>query len=419
MLRNHEVSHLWGDAMRKPLVFLAATLLGFFGTAPAWAQKQGAPSQSTHPTGNVPSQPGQPIGQNPSVPQMQTPLYVSGRVLMDTGQPVPEPVSVELSCGMGVVQVIRTDLKGYFQFVLGAGPQGNMDLSAANETPMDQALGMSGNAGFGVPGNGGMGLFANLAGCELRVSVDGFQPSVHPIVSPPDLQTIDVGTFHLARIAGVQGSAISVTSLLVPGNARKEFEKGENDARSRKFNTATEHFQKAVAEYDGYAAAWTELGRMYAIGGDAPDAHEAFNKAIAADPKYIPPYLNLASLQLEGFEYTNAINTAVKVLALNPSAYVASYLQAVGYFRLGRLDEAEKSARDSENTPRNNFPQAHALLADIFMQKQDMPNAANEMRAYLKEAPKGPLAPAIKKKLAEIDPSSAGSDAVASSQQHK
>jgi len=82
---------------------------------------------------------------------MQTPLYVNGRVLlMDTGQPAPEPVSVHLNCGMNLLQVIQTDLKGYFQFILGAGPQSNANLSAADDTPIGMmGGGMNSPASFG------------------------------------------------------------------------------------------------------------------------------------------------------------------------------------------------------------------------------------------------------------------------------
>src|ERR1700719_4739591 len=78
---------------------------------PLWGQKTQPPSQ---PTGPAPPTSGQPVGPSrPSSPQMQTPFFVNGRVLLD-GQPVPEPVSVGLSCGVRTVQVIHTDLKGNF-----------------------------------------------------------------------------------------------------------------------------------------------------------------------------------------------------------------------------------------------------------------------------------------------------------------
>ena len=131
--------------MKRPMKRLIACsciagLLLFLTVVPSWGQKSGSsgPSRPSAPSaGSAPNVPGQqsPMGQ--SSPQMQTPLYVNGRVLlMDTGQPAPEPVSVQLNCGVSLLQAIQTDLKGYFQFILGAGPQGNMNLSAADDTPI-------------------------------------------------------------------------------------------------------------------------------------------------------------------------------------------------------------------------------------------------------------------------------------------
>lgn len=388
---------------------LTAGLLLFLIVAPSWAQKSGggAPSQPSAPaTATAPNAPGQNPMSQPGG-QIQTPFYVDGRVLLnDTNQPAPEPVSVTLSCGANVLQVIQTDLKGYFQFVLGAGPQSNANLSAADQTPIGMA-GMSGSGMGSSPSFGRLGGFGNLTGCELRVSVDGYLPASHILSGPPELSTMDVGTLRLTRIAGVQGSAISVTSMLVPANARKEFERGDKDARNNKLKSAAEHLEKAVAEYDNYAAAWTELGGIYAANREIEKSRQAYAKAIAADPKYIPPYVNLANLQLQNQEYENVVATTGKALALNPSIEVANYFQAFANFRLNRLDAAEKIARQAASGPAPTFPQWHALLADIFLQKQDYPNAAAQMQAYLKQAPKGALAPEIKKKLDEIGGASA------------
>ena len=334
---------------------------------------------------------------------MQTPLYVNGRVLVD-GQPVPEPVSVGLNCGTRSLQVIRTDIKGYFQFTLGAGPQGNMDVSASDQTPT--------GAGMNVPnGFGGYGGSGGLTGCELHISVAGYQPLTNMITTPADLRTIDVGVLQLRRIAGVSGSAISVTSLLVPNGARKEFNKGAEDARNNKLDSATQHLEKAVAEYDKYAAAWNELGKIYASGHQPEKARQAFEKAVASDPKYIPPYVSLATLSLETEQYESALEATGKALDLDPTLGVASFLQAAADFRLNRLDDAEKSGREAEKGPHQNFPQVHAILADVFLEKQDYRSAAAEMRAYIKEAPKGRFAEQMRKNLEEIDKSMANSEA--------
>src|SRR5690349_17088427 len=82
---------------------------------PSWCQKSGTPSQpgstgSAPSAPSSPSSPGQPNSpsnngiptQQPGFnqPQYQSPLFVRGRVVMETGQPVPEPVSIALRCGV-------------------------------------------------------------------------------------------------------------------------------------------------------------------------------------------------------------------------------------------------------------------------------------------------------------------------------
>ena len=86
-----------------------------------------------------------------------------------------------LQCGMRRLQAIRTDLKGYFQFTLGAGAQGNMDFSAVDAS-MSSSSSTMGMEGMNVPGSfggfsgGGGGGGGSLTGCEVRVSVPGYQP---------------------------------------------------------------------------------------------------------------------------------------------------------------------------------------------------------------------------------------------------
>ena len=103
--------------MKRYLPFPSiAALLFFVAVPPSWGQRggsQGGSRPSAPSGGAAPNVSNQPIGPGASQPQVQTPLYVNGRVLLaDTGQPAPEPVSVQLDCGVSVLQVIHTDLKG-------------------------------------------------------------------------------------------------------------------------------------------------------------------------------------------------------------------------------------------------------------------------------------------------------------------
>jgi Flp pilus assembly protein TadD len=345
-------------------------------------------------------------------PQFQAPLFVNGQILMENGKPVPEPVSVALGCGLQALQTIHTDLKGYFQFTLGAGTQSNMDMSASSDAPVSR-----GGGGMAFPGGGVGGSASRLIGCEVRVSVPGYQPLTRTITDRADMTGIELGALHLTRIAGVTGSSISVTSMLVPNDARKEFEKGDKDVRNKHLDSATQHFEKAVAEYDKYAAAWSELGDLYASSKEVDKSHQAFEKAIAADPHYIPPYLGLADLELQNQQTEQAIETAGKALELDPTIGVANFMQAIGDFKLGRLDAADKAAQEAEKSPHQNMQDLHALHAQILMQKHDDSRAAAQMRAYLKENPNGRFADQMKKGLQQIDQSTASADSKSGSAQ--
>lgn len=377
---------------------IAILIIGWL-TAAGFSQSQSGGSSSgsggsTGSTGGTrPTQPRQPTR---PMDQQRGPMFVSGRVLMETGKPVPEPVTVELNCGLRPLQVIHTDLGGYFTFSLGTGMQSNFDFSAANESP----------AGFGggSRANSPQGFAGSLRGCELRLSVAGFHPINHIIAQHMDLGRVEVGTLRLQRLANVSGSAISVSSLLVPDEARKEFERAIKELQGKKTKSAREHLGKAIAKHDQYAAAWYQLGRIELSDGERNKATQAFERAIGIDPQYIPPYMDLAVLQVQEQQWQAAVETTAKALAMDSSLGYANFLQAIGHFNLSEFDAAAESARAAEKMPHENIPQVHALLADIFLRGEEYVDAVTEMRKYLEEAPGGQFAEQMKKNLAQLEP---------------
>jgi len=216
--------------------WIAILLIGLTAAGFAQSQSGGSSSGSRGPTGSTggstqpPRQPTRPMD------QPRGPMFVSGRVLLETGKPVPEPVTVELNCGLRPLQVIHTDLGGYFTFSLGTGMQSNFEFSAANESPT--------SFGGGSRANSPQGFAGSLRGCELRLSVAGFHPINHIIAQHMDLGRVEVGTLRLQRLANVSGSAISVSSLLVPDEARKEFERAIKDFQLAYYRVLAESEQR-------------------------------------------------------------------------------------------------------------------------------------------------------------------------------
>ena len=383
--------------MRHPWIRLGGlSLLTLLTTSSLWSQGQGASSSSGRPTSTSPTTPAPGRGRQSSrtaEDQLRSPVFVAGRILNSTGQAIPEPVPVELNCGMRPLQVIQTDLGGYFTFNLTSGMQSNIDFSASNQSPSSFA---------GPIRNASSGLRNSLTGCELRIAVPGYHPVTYTLTQHSDMGRIEVGDIRLGRIVGVKGSVVSVTSLLVPKDAREEFEDAVEEIQKNRPEKARPHLEKAIGIYDQYAAAWNELGRIHVRGGEKEKASEAFEKAIAADPDYIPPYLNLATMQLQEKQWEVAVQTAGTALELDPSVGFANFLYAVGNFNLNHLDVAEKSARAAEQAPHSNNAQVHALLAEIFLRKEAYPDAAVQMRTYLEESPEGQRADEMKKTLEEL-----------------
>src|SRR5450432_3134322 len=117
------------------------------GVAPpsTGAPSTGAPSTGTttgRPTSPVPTTTS-PNNTSPSLPQ---PIYVSGRVMIDDGTPLPEAVVIQRVCSGAAHAEGYTDSKGFFGLELG-------NRSMAVQDASEFGGGGFGGGGFG----GGMG----------------------------------------------------------------------------------------------------------------------------------------------------------------------------------------------------------------------------------------------------------------------
>jgi hypothetical protein len=112
------------------------------------------------------------------------------------------------------------------------------------------------------------------------------------------LGTVDIGVVILKPVATAEAATISITTLQAPDAARKEFEKGTQGHQSKPQSIRAQHMEKAVAQYDRFAAAWFELGKLYTASNPGKARH-AFEKAIAADDHFVDSYTRLGALQLD------------------------------------------------------------------------------------------------------------------------
>jgi tetratricopeptide (TPR) repeat protein len=392
---------------------------GSTGGAPAGGGDRGggstAPSNPTGPssgrgagnpggrgTNNGPTFPTQ---QNPTqVTPAPRPIFISGTVSTDDGAPLPGSLKIQAVCGADQRIVTHTGPRGDFSFQWG---QTSGIFEDASQNGSASAFG--GNQGIGGVANSmGVGLANPLANCELRVDQAGYTSSHAPLLNYGQLDRIDVGTLIIHRLTGEEGATVSVLSMKAPKKAKKDFQKGTDQFRQRKFKDAEASFRKAVTEYPEYADAWVSLGRTERQLGAHDAAQEDFQKAMDLDKKLLGPWQELGYMACDQSKWEDAAKYLDQATRLDPmNSAMAWFFSAVADFNLQRYEAAERSIRAELRLDANRNPRAKYLLGLILLARNDLTGGAEALRAFLKVAPAGADAEMAKKQLLRVESQSA------------
>jgi tetratricopeptide (TPR) repeat protein len=383
------------------------------GQAPAGGGAQGGGTPAPSP-GNVPggaTQPGrQPTEpsrfpqdnrtQRSPIPEMQRPIYLSGKVMLDDGTPPPQGIVIERVCNGMAKAEGYTDSKGRFSFQLG---QNTGILQDASVSSADQFGGLTPGMG-GVGGRQGISE-RELAGCEIRANLPGFRSDNVNLVGRRALDNPDLGTIILHRLAKVEGFTFSATSAMAPKDARKAFEKGLEKLKKDKVAEAEQEFTKATTEYPKYAAAWYQLGVAYQQQNKLADAKRAYEESVKADSKFVSPYERLALIAASDKKWDEVVQNTTQLIRLNPyySPQVYFY-SAVANYNLQKMDLAEEHAREAAKMDeKHRNSRINHLLGVILAQKRDYKGAAENMRIFLKANPDASDAAMVRNQLAEVE----------------
>ena len=344
--------------------------------------------------------------------QQQRPIFLSGKVMLDDGTPPAEPVTIERVCNGNPRAEAYTDSKGRFSFQLG---QSQGILQDASMISGDGRFGGGGFGNTGSPmgtgqstggfGGSGPGSERDLMGCEIRANLPGFRSDSINLGSRRTFDNPDLGTIILHRLANVEGATISAISLQAPKDAKKAFDKGREFLKKKKDPEAAKEFEKAVEIYPKYSTAWFELGRLKEQQKDAEGAMKAYSQALAADPKYLNPYRQLAGMYVKDQKWKDAADTTSRLIRLYPVDFPDAYFyNSVANYYLKNFDEAEKSVREAQKLDsRNRMPKSNQLLGAILAEKQDFAGAAEQIKKYLTFLPAGQEADNAKKQLIELE----------------
>jgi tetratricopeptide (TPR) repeat protein len=410
--------------------FLTFTVLGLSLAGTAFAQSRGsAPTTgstggSTGSTGagattgslgrTTTSLPGT-TSPTTSPSTLPRPIFLSGKVAIDDGTPLPEPVPILRVCNGNPHTEGYTDLSGSFGIEFGNEQGVIQDAETANSGSQMGGMGGAGTSGAGSGGMGSGGLNSSnnsmtfdrrMMNCELQARLAGYRSQGVILAGRQPLDNPDVGTILLHRTSkSEEGNTVSAKSLAAPKDARRAFEKGLELAKKNKVSDAFHEFQKAVMLYPAYATAWCELGKIEVAIGQLDIARGSFQQAVKADPKYVDPYLELSRMALNDKNWPELAEFTGKALELDSFDYPQEFLfDAVAHYNMHDYDSAQKSVLRAETLDsRHEFPQISYLKGLVQIQHKEYAAAAANLRAYLKAAPDAEDGPKVREQLAQLD----------------
>jgi tetratricopeptide (TPR) repeat protein len=331
------------------------------------------------------------------------PIFLSGTVVMDGGAGPAADVAIQRVCSGAPRTVAFTNSKGHFNFQWGATSGIVQDASESGSgNGMRTADDMGANSirmgGGGLPGQ-------STQGCELIANAPGFRPAWLDVSSHRGGDNPDLGMIVLHRIAGVEGTSVSITALNAPKNARKAWEKGTELLHKSKAAEAEKELEKAVEIDPQYANAWFDLGRARLHRQAEVQARDAFLKAIDADDKLIGPWLELGKLAVLHRNWPDAARYLDRALQLDPVDYPRLwYEDALADYHVRNFDRAERNTREALKVPlANRDPHADQLLGLLLMRKQDYAGADEALRAYVQLSPDAKDVDTVREQIEEID----------------
>ncbi len=328
------------------------------------------------------------------------PLFITGNVQLEDGSAPPAGVVIERICGGRTTKEAFLGSDGTFSFQVGAA--NNAFPDATDDTPNGN-LTAAGSAPAFV--QEAINISNRLIGCDLRASLGGYRSSVMQLNVPQTMGYYSIGTLVLYPATRVAGSAVSVTSLAAPQEARKLFASAEKSLTKKDAAGAEKALRRAIAVYPRFAMAWCRLGQLYARSGRQEEARAAFAQGLAADGNYVGPYIELARMAAIARNWRETADLTDRALQINPLDFpYGYYLHALSNYNLSRLDIAEKSSRMLERLDgQHRYPEVYLLLANILHRRQDTAGEAVQLGNYLKYAPRAPNAREVRARLASLD----------------
>jgi Tfp pilus assembly protein PilF len=323
-------------------------------------------------------------------------VFIAGKVMIQGGGAPADHIAIERICTNGLVRHEGyTDSRGEFQFEVGRNST-ERDASQSDADRMGARRSARALQG---------GTQIRFDDCELRASLPGFVSTQVPMRVDNDVSVLHVATIFLSRMGSVHGATVSTTTMAAPKDASNAFEKARKAGSEKKFDEAIKELNKAVTIYPQYALAWSLMGEIHRLQNRFDLARQEYAQALASDTKFVNPYFGLAAIAVVENKWAEAVQLTDQLIQLNPYAYpMAYFFNAAANYNLGKLEEAERSARKFQQMDTaHTRPDIALLLGNILAGKHQYADAAQLYRDFLAAKPDAANAEEVRKEAQRLE----------------
>jgi tetratricopeptide (TPR) repeat protein len=197
-------------------------------------------------------------------------------------------------------------------------------------------------------------------------------------------------------------STVAATALNIPENAAKEFDKATALMAKQDWKKAIERLKKALAIYPQYAAAYNNLGVVYARLGDRNHEREALQKSISLNDHFAPAFVNLARMAITDRDFPVAEAFLDKAAGMEPANSQNLVLLANVELLDRHYDQAIATCRKVHALAQESHALVHYIAARAFEHENRISDAVAEFQIFLSEEPSGERAEAVRKELAGL-----------------
>ncbi len=253
----------------------------------------------------------------------------------------------------------------------------------------------------------------SVARCSMTAVLKGYHSSSIDMTDPRFGTNPILPDLILTKAA--EGPGLDLSEDTVPRSGQKAWDAGIKAMEERRWFDAERQMAATVKSAPKFSPGWSALGIALENQEKYEEARDAYQRAIAVDPKDPLPYYRVAHLQMASREWTQAAKTAETLIRMDTRRRFPAILvdAAVIRYHLGDLDGARSAIDEAIRIDKKHqLARAEYVLGMILEARQDYAAAGEHMNAYLRLDPKAADAAAVRERIANLGkPSSQKADA--------